>query len=184
MKCKHDRRTDTYSWNKDGLWTCRSCINLDPLKFNDDFDVTCIYENKGGYNLKVCDIECRNGEKIFPLNKAKATNVMCKCKKSTGECNWRKGNQVYDNFDDLDFSKWSCPRKHQIPKHLRCLKNNYTGENLLRGNLGDRIVGGVEAQRNSWPWIVRLEITLENGEPSGCGGTLLDSKDSVALIYL
>ena len=74
--------------------------------------------------------------------------------------------------------------KAKIPKHLRCLKNNYTGENLLRGNLGDRIVGGVEAQRNSWPWIVRLETTLENGEPSGCGGTLLDSKDSVTLIYL
>ena len=183
MKCKHDRRTNTYSWNKDGLWSCKTCNKFHPLEHNDDFEVTCRFQFKGGYNLKVCNIECANGEKIFPLNKPKATNVMCKCNKRDGTCNWKKGSQIYDGGDHLDFSKWSCPRSHQIPDNLRCMKNNYSGESFVR-NSDDRIVGGMEAQRNSWPWIVRLNIIREDGDEGSCGGTILDDKDSVLQVNL
>ena len=147
MTCKYDKRTNTYSWNKPGLWYCASYIYLEPLHFNPDFKVDCRYENKGGYNLKVCNFECANGEKIYPLNKKKVKNVMCKCDKRSRQCNWKKGRPVYDNFDHMSFGKWSCPKPHQIPKHLRCMKNNYSGRNLLVSD-PDRIVNGAEAKKH------------------------------------
>ena len=39
-------------------------------------------------------------------------------------------------------------------------------------NPTDRIVGGVEAKKNSWPWIARLSIDGRYG----CGGTIIDEK--------
>ena len=39
-------------------------------------------------------------------------------------------------------------------------------------NPTDRIVGGVEAKPNSWPWIARLIIDQQ----FGCGGTIIDEK--------
>ena len=109
MKCKYDKRTDEYTWNKPGLWYCQTCTNLEPLHNNPDFNVNCEYVNKGGYNLKVCNIECANGEKIFPLNKPRAKNVICKCDKRSKECHWKKGSLFFDQGDHLGFSKWSCP---------------------------------------------------------------------------
>ena len=38
------------------------------------------------------------------------------------------------------------------------------------GTPNERIVGGIEVQENSWPWIVRLDVNGENL----CGGTIID----------
>jgi len=68
-------------------------------------------------------------------------------------------NDVDRNFaepglsvDDLDMSK-------RIPKNLRC--NNP----LVKGVVDSRIVGGYDAQREAWPFIVKIRI--------GCGGSIV-----------
>ena len=66
----------------------------------------------------------------------------------------------------------------QIPRNLRCMKNNYSGE-LARSSV-DRIIGGEEAAKHTWPWIVRLLITFDGlSTISRCGGTILDEKERV-----
>ena len=43
------------------------------------------------------------------------------------------------------------------------------------GNTGNRIAGGIEAKKNSWPWIVNLRF--EDGKSaygSFCGGTIIE----------
>ena len=69
----------------------------------------------------------------------------------------------------------------QIPRNLRCMKNNYSGE-LARSSV-DRIIGGEEAAKHTWPWIVRLLIIFESGSASSCGGTILDEKKRVFNLY-
>ena len=176
MKCRFDKVKNEYYWNKPGLWDCKTCNDLEMLENNPDFNVRCASMKNG--SVKVCDISCKNEEKIYPINKPRVKNVMCKCNKATKECNWVKGRAKYDLGDHMDFSKWSCPQVHQIPKHLKCMKNNYSGE-LVNRKSWDRIIGGKEVEAYSWPWVVRLTPILDDGVEIGCGGTILDEKDCV-----
>ena len=54
------------------------------------------------------------------------------------------------------------------------------------GNLG-RIVGGDIAKKGSWPWFVRLDISINEGPHKGkgtvCGGTLLSNTRILARLY-
>ena len=179
LKCKHDARTDEYSWSSPGLWSCTSCSNPEPLSDDPAFNVECSYRQVGNYKLKQCSYSCANGRKIFPLNKKRVTNVLCKCAKTEvdSHCHWKKGGTFYDKGGANDFYKWSCPLPHQLPGNLRCMKQNYPAGKLIIRNPPNRIVGGEEAVANSWPWIVRLDI--DNG--GLCGGTILDDKESVLL---
>ena len=43
---------------------------------------------------------------------------------------------------------------------------------------GDRIVGGLEAKENSWPWIVRVQVKV-GSQSYLCGGTIIDNKERV-----
>ena len=43
---------------------------------------------------------------------------------------------------------------------------------------GDRIVGGLEAKENSWPWIVRVQVKV-GSQSYLCGGTIIDNKECV-----
>ena len=110
MSCKYNKNSDTYSWTKPGLWGCKTCDIFEPLENNPDFKVECRTKQGGNWAMKVCDISCKNGEKIQPINKRLAKNVQCKCNKRTNECNWSKGKSKYDLGDETDFSNWSCPQ--------------------------------------------------------------------------
>jgi len=44
---------------------------------------------------------------------------------------------------------------------------------LTCGNSNTKIVGGQVATENTWPWIVRLEVTDSSGLAGQCGGTIL-----------
>ena len=177
MKCKLNKRDNTFMWTKAGLWGCKTCDNLEPLENNPDFNVQCRSKKQG--SIKYCEISCKNGEKIYPLNKPVAKNVQCKCSKSSKDCNWIKGRAKYDTGDHMDFSRWSCPETQQIPKHLQCMKNNFSGLPELSRSSVDRIVGGEEADKHSWPWVVRLQVVHVDGSEKLCAGTILDQKESV-----
>ena len=56
------------------------------------------------------------------------------------------------SVDDLDLG-------NRMPQPLRC-KNP-----LVRGVVDSRIVGGYDAQREAWPFIVKIRI--------GCGGSIV-----------
>ena len=43
---------------------------------------------------------------------------------------------------------------------------------------GDRIVGGLEAKENSWPWLVRVQVKV-GSQSYLCGGTIIDNKARV-----
>ena len=49
-----------------------------------------------------------------------------------------------------------------------------------------RIVGGVQAATNSWPWIVRLKVQpgWGNKGSEACAGTIIDDKTIVTAAYL
>ncbi|CAF1220301.1 unnamed protein product [Rotaria sordida] len=65
-----------------------------------------------------------------------------------------------------------CPAKATTTFPQECGKQKY---NPLRQG----IVGGTEAQRNSWPWLVRIS---ENGDHI-CGGTLIDTRHVVTAAH-
>ena len=103
--------------------------------------------------------------------------------------------------DSQDFSKWNCgsfdptntttqkvtttkkttttttrpAAEKRIPEGLKCRAPN--GPPELSGQDGsNRIIGGVEAVSNSWPWIVHLMI--HNARHSwSCGGVILSDKE-------
>lgn len=177
MKCKHNRKTDSYSWSAPALWSCTSCANQEPLSDDDRFNVQCSYRKVGNYKLKQCTYSCANGQNIYPLNQKKVKNVVCKCHKTeaTSHCKWRKGSQTYDEGGAHDFYNWSCPMPHQLPTGLQCTKSNYPASKLVISRPPpSKIVGGEEAVEHSWPWIVRLDI-----HGGLCGGTILDDKERV-----
>ena len=178
MKCKYNKRTDTYSWSKPALWSCTSCSNPEPLSDDDQFNVDCSYRQSGQYKLKQCTYSCANGADIYPIGKKQVKNVVCKCNKTeaTSHCKWRKGNEVYDIGGPNDFYNWSCSLPHQLPPNLKCRKSNYpkSGKEMIERPPPSKIVGGEEAVENSWPWIVRLDI-----DGGLCGGTILDDKECV-----
>ena len=63
----------------------------------------------------------------------------------------------------------------RIPDGLKCRAPN--GPPELSGQDGsDRIIGGVEAVSNSWPWIVHLMIQ-SRGASWSCGGVILSDKE-------
>ena len=39
-----------------------------------------------------------------------------------------------------------------------------------------KIVGGITAGENQWPYLVRLIIENQNGQQMLCGGTVIDNK--------
>ena len=75
---------------------------MNPLADNSEFEIDCKYTNSGGYQLKKCSFQCKNGNKIQPMNKKKMTNVMCKCriKEFDNQCHWAKGSSQYDLGDE------------------------------------------------------------------------------------
>ena len=64
------------------------------------------------------------------------------------------------------------PSKSRIPTGLQCSKTPAMMRMSPDERTDDRIVGGVEAVKGSWPWIVRLVIN----NSWLCGGTILDDK--------
>ena len=100
-----------------------------------------------------------------------------------GNCHWRRGLTAFDIGDQLDFSNWYCQEplstttivaptatastlpQLSIPTGLKCTSTP----------AGNRIVGGIEANRNSWPWIVRLNVQIDNSFYL-CGGTIIDDQ--------
>ena len=125
----------------------------------------------------------------------------CNVIEKDNKCHWRKGRNAYDLNDSQDFSKWNCgsfdptntttqkvtttkktttttsrpAAEKRIPQGLKCRAPN--GPPELSGQDGsDRIIGGVEAVSNSWPWIVHLMI--HNARHSwSCGGVILSDKE-------
>merc|ERR1712176_685483 len=62
----------------------------------------------------------------------------------------------------------------RIPPHLKC---SGTPAQKMTGG-GDRIVGGLEAKENSWPWLVRVQVKV-GSQSYLCGGTIIDNKARV-----
>ena len=87
---------------KKELYDCATCANIEPLADNSEFDIKCSHTNSGGYQLKKCTFQCKNGEKIQPMNKKKMANVMCKCRitEFDNQCHWSKGSSQYDLGDE------------------------------------------------------------------------------------
>ena len=128
------------------------------------------------------------------------TDIIFRCNvtEQDNKCHWRKGRNAYDLNDSQDFSNWHCgnfdptntttqkvtttkqtttlatrpPAEKRIPAGLKCRAPN--GPPELSGQDGsNRIIGGVEAISNSWPWIVHLMIN----NSWSCGGVILSDKE-------
>ena len=63
------------------------------------------------------------------------------------------------------------PKSSNLPSLKTCThESNYGFEN----STSSRIVGGVNAEKNEWPFIVRLEVEIRDYY-SLCGGTVIDN---------
>lgn len=127
---------------------------------------------------------------IKPINKTKMQAV-CKCVNwpatkmdKDGKCHWRIGSKIIDDKKlSTYYGKYYCDEapkteenelaapadlaKFRIPPGLVCKKQQSQspfGET-------DRIIGGLTALPNSWPWIVNI-----NFFGYSCGGTIVDDK--------
>merc|ERR1719223_1035127 len=60
----------------------------------------------------------------------------------------------------------------KLPSLQTCTRESNFGKN--RGN-DAKIVGGVTAEKNQWPFIARLTIGFDDGQESLCGGTIIDN---------
>ena len=49
-------------------------------------------------------------------------------------------------------------------------------EPSLQSALSRRIVGGVEARKNSWPWQCLIQLDLGYGATRKCGGSVVDNR--------
>ena len=65
------------------------------------------------------------------------------------------------------------------PDLLTCTQEEnkiFAADNRLQFGQEAKIVGGVEAADNAWPWIVRLEFSDEEGGTSTCGGSVIANR--------
>jgi len=53
---------------------------------------------------------------------------------------------------------------------------NSSNDNRLSNSQEGRIVGGVEAGDNSWPWMVRLQLFDKHGMTTSCGGSVIANR--------
>ena len=60
----------------------------------------------------------------------------------------------------------------KLPSLQTCTRESNFGKKL--GN-DAKIVGGVTAEKNQWPFIARLTIGFDDGQESFCGGTIIDN---------
>ena len=61
-------------------------------------------------------------------------------------------------------------------KKLPSLQTCTHESNFGKKNENDaKIVGGVTAQKNQWPFIARLTIGFDDGQDALCGGTVIDN---------
>ena len=155
------------------MTSCETCGEL-PLHDNSELQKHCKILKSG---LKQCSYRCRNKQKIKTVNRRIAFAV-CKCWPSdkNSQCHWRMygNNMALDKDNSLNISKWTCqsqelkttkspstitqttlPSTFRIPPNLTCDKS--------------RIINGIDALQNSWPWIVRMKFG-----PFMCGGTILN----------
>jgi len=70
------------------------------------------------------------------------------------------------------------PPVNRIPPNLKC---SGTPHQKLTGG-GNRIVGGLEAKENTWPWLTRLQVKA-SGQTFLCGGTIVDNKTIVTAAH-
>lgn len=162
FQCKHDRKTKSFYLHPKGrVPECMKCRELRSLLNEKEFMINTVKKRKGERHF----IQCMNGQNLLPSNRV-FESVECYCDKKQKDC-------YYKGYGDQDMTKaleeMHCgevetleeteivPQSSRIPEGLVCNSNN------------DRIVGGVEAKKNSWPWIVQLKYNNR----FQCAGTIV-----------
>ena len=76
-------------------------------------------------------------------------------------------------FQFLQFQVEACLKQSEsnLPSLETCTHESNFGKQ--EGD-GSKIVGGVTAKKNQWPFIARLTIGFDGGEAL-CGGTVIDN---------
>lgn len=193
VKCKQHTSSKSLAWTKP-IGECRTCKDSDISGIDTSiFKKRCITTSSG---LRLCTIQCKNRTSIEPIMKRKA-KVICKCiwnRDRDGWCHWRFGARVVDNPKWTKFyhGGWKCgpdpqakPPKNPKPKPTTTMATLATPSpfripsGLMCKDQGNRIVGGMEAFKHSWPWIVRIYF----GQMTGCGGTIIDDQTIVTAAH-
>lgn len=81
------------------------------------------------------------------------------------------GNRKVEDLNKFDFEFF---QDKNNSRKLTTKSVKYLSK--VRVTDADRIIGGMQVDKNSWPWIARLRITTNQGALL-CGGTLIGNID-------
>lgn len=68
----------------------------------------------------------------------------------------------------------------KLPSLQTCTRESNYGKKL---GSDAKIVGGVTAEKNQWPFIARLTIGFDDGQESLCGGTIIDNNWVLTFVF-
>ncbi|CBY23669.1 unnamed protein product [Oikopleura dioica] len=163
----HDQRVYTrrHLLNRMLKWiTMTSTELLECYSFTAAYNIVCTGPQKKGQKTK---ITCTGSEPSSTYWTA-----------PKGPKNWRsvcEEEEIPENPDFLTLTG------HIAPGLLTCTQEenklvNSSNDNRLSNSQEGRIVGGVEAGDNSWPWMVRLQLFDKHGMTTSCGGSVIANR--------
>jgi len=164
--CKHGKE-GAYCDMEDSFsdkYVCKSCENMvEPWDCTESVDhntTTCLQDC---FNIETCTPEldycyCFEG---FEHSFSDDNSTFLGCVEISEETTTTQTTTTtsYDYSTEYDNSTDECP-ECLIPDGVSC------DGNIFYNKEGDKIVGGTEVVKNSWPWIAKLGM--------GCGGSILN----------
>lgn len=156
---------------------CKTCASLEEIGLDtSQFDITYKYTRSGVGKIT---IRCKNGENVLPGNR-NYEFAECVCNRWNRVCGYRQvgkntsAEAAIKNFTcdapkveedpnvQNDDNKSAEEERKRIPEDLVCSEQ-------------DRIVGGLDAIPNSWPWIVQLSYNYYGSKYIfQCSGTIIN----------
>ena len=146
-----DKKFNKYSFKPDGdsFPVCHTCPPMRDLI------------NDKSVKINGNNVFCLSGQVLNPWQ-ANGIQAYCQCNKKTGNCAY------------IDSKKRDVTTQLQTAKCIDVATMESTGPRLPSGLTcsredGTRIVGGQDAEPNTWPWMVQLEY----GTAFNCGGVIV-----------
>ena len=139
----------------------------------------------------MCNLECPAGMTVNGKDGVTKKKLICKC---GSKCKWK--NEKNKKISTATYQKWKC---EGTPEETTPEATEVSGtttapagdddvtfaalsDSIVPGldscgiAGGSKIVNGVQAEQNSWPWIVEFFMREKPGSNRGytCGGTIID----------